>query len=616
VLRRVPGVFASNRHNPGEGVRLAVRAPYPAFGTRGLQVVQDGVPLTMADGTTPEPNNLTLGSAGRIEVIRGPSSVLYGNSAGGVVSVETEFPSERPFFFMPELQFGSHGYQRQQLKASGTGAGVGYLVSLSRMQSDGFRGRSEADVRQANVVLQAPVAASTVVRGVLNLYDMPFGGNSSTLNLATARDNPASVRPVAVNNGMGKSVTQGQGGIVVEQGLADGHQLRFLGWGVRRNNLIAVPNRVVDLGRTGGGIRSEYRGGAGPDWLSLGWTTGFDVSQQADDRREYRNRAVAGLSLPERMGDQIMDQREEVRSLGPFAQLSFTPLPAWSLTTGVRYDRYDFKADDRFPSGFDDSGERTMSAVSPMAGITYTPAGWLNLYGSLGTSYKTPTTVELSNRPDGRRGFNEELDPEYWRSYELGVRGRLDALRLRYELVGYLSTVDNALVKYEDVDEKSIYRNAGESSRDGIEALLEWYPLPFLEARVAYTYQDFRFVNFATDAVDYSGNVEPGAPPHSVFAGLTYDAPYGVRAGVDFRWVDAYYVDDANTASNWAYRLVDLRLGLDRSWRSTTLRPFVGVDNVFDERYNASTMLNAFGGNYFEPAPGRTFYTGLSMGLR
>jgi iron complex outermembrane recepter protein len=616
ALRQIPGVFASNRHNPGEGIRLSIRAPYPPFGTRGLHLVQDGVPLTMADGTTPEPNNVTLGSAGLIEVIRGPSSVLYGNSAGGVVSVETEHPPLRPLSIIPEAQIGSHGYRREQLKAGGTGAGVGYLVGLSRIRSEGYRARGQAEVRQANLHAQAALPSGTLVRGVFNLYDMPFGGNSSTLDLATARSDPTSVRPLAVNHGLGKSVTQGQLGVSLEQVVGAGHLVRVNAWGLRRDNLIAVPHRIVDLDRSAAGFRSEYRGEASTALAPLAWIAGLDLSQMADDRREFANLGVAGLALRERIGARQMDQLEEVRSFGPFAQIILTPHPHWSFTGGFRYDRYDFRASDRFQGGGDQSGQRTMSAASPMVGVTYNPVGGLNLYANLATAYQTPTTVELSNRPDGLRGFNQDLQPEYRRSAEAGVRGSLDAWGIRYEVAGYRMSVDSALVKFEDVTERSIYRNAGRSARNGLEVLLSWRPAAVLDARLAYTYQDFRFLRFRPGEQDFSGNVEPGAPPHSVFAGAGILAPFGIRTDVEFRWVDGYPVDDANTAWNWSYRVLDLRMGIDRSWRGVFLRPFAGIDNALDERYNGSALLNAFGGNYFEPAPGRAFYGGLLVAPR
>jgi iron complex outermembrane receptor protein len=612
AVRSIPGVFASNRYNPGEGDRLSIRAPYPAIGTRGVQIVQDGVPLTTADGTTSQPNNLDLGSAGRIEVIRGPSSVLYGNSAGGVISVETEFPVEGRTLLTPEFQLGSYGFNRLQVKASGTRSGTGYVVNLSRMESDGHRKVNGAEVWHANGVVRKVLSGSTDLRGVLNFSDMPFGGNASTLNLEDARNNPTMVRTAVVNGGLGKSVRQGQAGLAVRHDFADQQSLSVLGWGMQRDNLVAIPPGVNDLGRKGAGLRSQYEGRANVSRFPLQWTTGFDVSYQKDDRLEYLNRGEPGLTLESRKGALQLDQLETVRSFGPFAQVTVTLRPVLQLTAGLRYDSYDFEAEDRLLGAEDQSGSRTLAAWSQTVGVTYAPARELNLYGSFATAYKTPTTVELSNQPTGVRGFNQQLMPESWRSFELGVRGVIEDWRLRYEVAGYMATVDSALATFEDDDGRDISRNAGQSSRDGAEVSLQWVPTAQVEARLAYTYQDFQYVRFVTGDGDFSGEREPGAPPHSVFVGLACTGPFGLRSNVDFRWVDAYPVNDANTVSNWAYKVVDLRLGLDRGSDGLRVRPFFGVDNLFNERYNASTMLNGRGGNYFEPAPDRAFYAGFT----
>src|SRR5690606_2146217 len=90
ALRRLPGVFVANRENPALGERLVVRGlGYRAgFGVRGVQVVLDGVPLTLADGQA------VLGVVDppfvrRAEVVRGPASALWGNGSGGVLFLST-----------------------------------------------------------------------------------------------------------------------------------------------------------------------------------------------------------------------------------------------------------------------------------------------------------------------------------------------------------------------------------------------------------------------------------------------------------------------------------------------------------------------------------------------
>jgi iron complex outermembrane receptor protein len=138
--------------------------------------------------------------------------------------------------------------------------------------------------------------------------------------------------------------------------------------------------------------------------------------------------------------------------------------------------------------------------------------------------------------------------------------------------------------------------------------------VPRVSARLAYTYQDFAFTEFVAPEGDFSGRREPGVPPHQLFVGASYEAPSGLVSAAEFRSVAAYPVNSSNTIANWAYRVMNLRFGLKRQWKDVDLRPFVGVDNVFGERYNASAITNSVGDRFFEPAPGREIYVGLTIG--
>ena len=90
-----------------------------------------------------------------------------------------------------------------------------------------------------------------------------------------------------------------------------------------------------------------------------------------------------------------------------------------------------------------------------MAGVTFVPSSWLNLYANVATAYQTPTTVELSNRPDGAGGFNEELTSEDLRSVEAGVRGTIAPWRVRFEVATYASAIDDAIVRFQRADEQT-----------------------------------------------------------------------------------------------------------------------------------------------------------------
>ena len=129
----------------------------------------------------------------------------------------------------------------------------------------------------------------------------------------------------------------------------------------------------------------------------------------------------------------------------------------------------------------------------------------------------------------------------------------------------------------------------------------------------AGAYQDFVFDEFVTDEDDFSGQLEPGAPPHRVYVGFNYTAPFGLRSGATVRWVDDYTLNNENTVFNWAYTVVDLRFGYDARWGDVDVRPFVGIDNLFNERYNSSAITNAFGRRYYEPSPDREVYAGFRL---
>ena len=627
ALRGIPGLFVQNRRNYGlsGGIGLSIRAPQPRFGLRGLAIIQDGIPITTADGTT-EPGNVDLGSVGRIDVVRGPSSVLYGNAAGGVINLTTTFDTSRPLTITPDFQFGSNGYNRQQVRLDGGNTGTQFMASVSRFETDGFRQNSAAEITQANVVVRRVISPNTEVRGVFNLYDAPFAESASFLNEEDARADAVRsssgeclsgaclARGVALARHWGEGTTQGQGGLTVEHRFSDAQLFRATGWGMWRSLDAIGAFQNIELGRTGFGFRSEYLGGTQVGSVGVEVAAGLDIASQNDDRQEFGQVAPAVPGGDATNGALRVDQTEDVLSAGPFAQVTIAPNDRVQFTAGVRWDYYDFSAGDRKLDDGDQSGNRTMSAVSPSVGVTVAAVPGVNIFGNFATAYETPTTVELSNTPTGEGGFNQDLEPQDLRSFEVGVRGLIAPARLRYEAAVYVSTVDNALVSFQNPLSQDFFRNAGKSSRDGVELLLEWVPDASFNTRVAYTYQDFVFEEFVSGSDDFAGNKEPGAPPHRIYVGFNYTAPFGLRSGASIRWVDEFFVRNDNTASNWAYTVVDLRFGYDTKWGDVDVRPFVGIDNVFDERYNSSAIVNAFGGRYYEPSPDREVYVGLTIG--
>lgn len=647
ALRSLPGVVVQNRYNLSQGDRISLRGigSRAAFGVRGLKLIQDGIPLTMADGQS-QLNNIDLGSAGQVEVLRGPSSSLYGNAAGGLISLQTQTAVATPFQLQPRLLVGADGLRKWEGKASGQVGRHQYLVNVNSLWQEGYRDFANARSTGVNAVGHHVLSQSLSLTTVLNAYNAPYLLNPSSLAKAEADTAPTNARLAVQRQGASKKTNQTQGGITLQYRGRDSTRLEATVYGLGRSLFNPIPGRIIDLDRKAGGLRTVWSRSAQVAGSTLRWTAGADVEVQRDARQEFGNGGIPAQHVGKvhddaifkllTYGPRLLDQAERVLGVGPFVELELTPYPAWVITVGGRYDRYRFTVDDRFlDDGVDDSGTRTMDQVSPMVGLTYRPHRFISLYGNYATAFQTPTTTELSNRPTREGGFNPDLRPERVRSVEAGLKGLWPARQFTWDAAFYFLTIDEMLIPFQIDDpstEEVFFRNAGKTRNRGIELRLTWAPTPGWRASFAYTLMDFIFQDFLVETSvnnrltrsQLKGNDVPGVPPQHLYAGVMYKHRRGGYAEANLQWMDRYFANDFNGPGpgstkpvrdfiNDAYLTVDLRLGGQRDLGWVGIDVFVGVNNLFNTRYNGSIVPNAAGDRFFEPAAGRTWYTGVGI---
>ncbi|HMH84096.1 MAG TPA: TonB-dependent receptor, partial [Gemmatimonadales bacterium] len=620
ALVTVPGVYAANRYNFSLDQRISIRGfgARSAFAVRGIKVLVDGIPQTLPDGQG-QLTNLELGAADRIEVLRGSASALFGNSSGGVISIWTDPTAPQTVKQDVRVLFGTfdrdleRNWSKWQSSTSfrvGPGSG---LVTVSRLDYTGQRQHSNADFRNLNTRWHFPLAAGWSLAATADFGWDPRADNPGALTAAEMSRNPDSAAAINITRVAGKEVTQGQGGVTLRRELMGGGEASLTVFGITRSLKNPTTFAYIDLDRVDYGTRLAVSRPMPLGSLEHRLTAGVDFQRQRDDRLNYGNTAGRPDTLRQ------LAQLEHVTEVGPFVQSALQVTPHVSVTGGVRYDWVNFQVADRLitPTNPDDSGRRLMKALSGSVGVAVTPSDAVTVYGNVGTSFETPTTTELTNRPDSAGGFNPTLQPQHATNYELGVRGDL-AGRLNYSVALFQAEVRGELIGSQVASSpgRVFFQNAGTSRHRGVELGAELEIVSGLNLTTSWTYSDFRYTSYTTGSHVLDGRALPGIPQHWLHF-LLQGRPALGRSG----WVEVeethssgYFVNDTLGTSTLPWWTTNVRLGWDGTVGNVRVRPFVGFNNVFNRSYVGSVVINASNGRYYEPAPGRNMYVGLSLG--
>jgi iron complex outermembrane receptor protein len=604
-LSRVPGVFSQNRFNFAQDLRLSIRGfgARAAFGIRGIKVLVDGIPATLPDGQS-QVDGLDLGSAERIEVMRGPASALYGNAAGGVISITTEEGPEAPFV-EGRLMLGEYDLWKMQLKSGGQVGPMNYLINASRLEYGGYREQSDTENVLFNGKFRFDIDKASTLTALINVVDSPRADDPGALSREQIKMDRRAAAIGNLMNNTGEEVSEQRFGLIYRRDFGALHDLQVNGYFAARQFRGAIPPTVIEFDRSfvGGGVQYSYRGDLFGRTSRL--TLGIDVQYQVDRRQNFGNNGGEPNEVLE------LNQDEKVTSVGPYIQEEIDLFDKLTLVLGGRYDNVRFKVDDVLLSDGDQTGSRTFDQLTGRFGLLYRLMPAMHAYINIAQSFETPSTTELVNRPDDLGGLDPNIEPQKAVNYEIGVKGQAWQ-RLRYELALFYIDLKDELISFVEND-RTFYRNVGESRRYGVELGLALQVFQGLRASFAYTYLNAEFDQFPKNGVDLDGNEVPGLPPHQVYGELFYRHPSGLYGGLDVLYVSDFFVDDENNEKNDAYTVANLRLGYEYLWEKWLFAPFFGVQNLFDEKYNSNVRINAFGSRFFEPAPEVNVYGGLNV---
>jgi iron complex outermembrane receptor protein len=608
----VPGVLAQSRYGSSD-IRIVIRG-FGARGagdrsnagtSRGIRILQDGMPETEPDGRTAL-DLIDLAAMQRIEVVRSNASAVWGNAAGGLIGFSSVPTFDQPFLGY-EQQMGGFGLQREILQ---TGAMVGsnsrLFASVVRTDFDGWRANSGSKRTLVSTGLLAPLGDRTELELHVVAADNEFG-IPGPLTQAALEADPEQANATYLARRERRHNRVGRVGIEMEHEMGSGQMLSGMFFVNPKYLQRSERGTFRDFTRyhIGGNFMFRDERAFSPS-VNSSFTLGTDEA--------YQDGAILFYSLApdgERGSTLTADKREGANNFGIFAQEQLKLGQNVELTLGARYDNITYYANDFLNSKLDD--RKSFTRVSPKLGLVYRFSAEHSFYANLGGGVEAPAGNETDPAStfgqDTVTALNPLLEPIRSSTYEMGTK-HVSTLsesgflrRLVYDVALYWTDVRNEIVPYRG---GRFYFTAGQARRKGAELGLQLETAPGLSLATALTFSNNRYREYVVDSVhygkpgakaDFSGNKVVGVPDFFASAALHY-APAFLNAfefGLDVQNVKEFFADDANRVRVPGYTLYNGSVALRRPVRlgnGLTARAFLRLDNLTDESYVASAFLN------------------------
>jgi iron complex outermembrane receptor protein len=628
-LSRVPGLTILDRQNYAQDLQVSIRGfgARSAFGIRGIRLLIDGIPATTPDGQG-QGSSISLTSADRIEVLRGPLAQLYGNSSGGVIQAFSKAAPENAELGY-QYYVGSYGLHRADYQFGDTVGGVGILADYSTMTIDGYRANSATERKQFNGKLGFDLNEQLHVNMVFNQFDMPQALDPLGLTRAQLLADPSQAGTGAEKFVVRKTVLQSQLGSSATYKLDRDRSFTGRAYYGTRDNLqyqTGSPGPNVNgawtgLNRAYYGVGLQYNAHAVWADMPVDWAAGYEF----DRSRELRQSGPAAL------GKQTATTRKEdnqSENSDLFVQGSALVSDHVSVSTGLRHSTVRFVSDDYYitPTDPDGSGNVSYQSTNPVLGFTYHATEDLNLYANYGKGFETPTLAEMAyqfspaNTIVGQ--FNTQLNASSSQHYELGSKWVPNA-HSRVDLAIYqIDTVDELVVS-SSASGKTVYKNAPGTSRTGWELSGSTQLTPHVAFNASASMIDAHYSQAYTSGTTpvANGSKLPGIPQSFLFSELAWTSEAagatkpGLRLGVEVVQAGRIYANDTNTESADGHTVLNLSASQRWAVGKGALTVYARANNVSDERYVGSVIVNQSASQFYEPGLPQNWTLGLSLNL-
>ncbi|MEO6684052.1 MAG: TonB-dependent receptor plug domain-containing protein [Ginsengibacter sp.] len=614
ALNTKPGVRMDER-SPGS-YRMNIRGSSlrSPFGVRNVKIYYNGIPFTDPGGST-YLNQMGFYNVQSVEIIKGPAGSSYGAGTGGVLLMNSNSKHFQPGVSL-DYNTGSYGLQNAHINLRLGDSSIQNSIHYQHQESDGYRANTAMRRDVVSWDAQLKKSENSVISTHFLFGDLYYQ-TSGALTKAEYEANPQSARPKA---GMSPSAQEAHAafysktflaGISVEQKLHADWKNTSAVYGVYSQN--RNPN-FRNFSRTsephfGGRTMFQWNKLLGNALFTM--NTGAEFQQSFNTQRVYKNAGGAPGTL--QTDDEIYNTQGFI-----FAQGNAEISGGWIITLGASLNESKMKFT-RLSITSPQKEERDFkNEIAPRLAILKKVRKNLSVYGNIARGFSAPSTAELLPSTDV---WNTDLQAESGMNYEVGSRGSLLRNKFYFDVNAYYYRLKNAIIQKRDASGGDYFDNAGSANQSGLEAFLS-YEL-FNNTRQFFNYgnvyvssttNQFHYDVYSVGDKDYSGNKMPGIAAQTFAAGLDIKMTAGLYGNVTFFHSSRIALNDANTEFANPYSLLGLKIGYDISLSSKTgINLFAGGQNLLNETYSLGNDINAFGGRYYNAAPGRNFYVGVGI---
>lgn len=601
TLNTLPGVTMQTGSFTTNRIVIRGMGSRTPYNTNRIRTYLNDIPLTSSEGIS-SPEEIDLQSLGRIEIVKGPSSALYGSGLGGSINLLTPVTLLRNL--RAGIQYGSYNTVQAGITGNLITDQSDFFGHIGYLHSDGYRENSRYD-RVSLLSAAGWKFAGWTVNYSLLLMGVRAGIPSS-LGATMFENDPQSAAPAWKSIEGYKRYGKGMAGITLAKSFKDRFTNKLILFGRGIDSYEKRPFNNLDDRSLGAGLRNKLSyHGEKTDWLlGVEW-----IYEQY-----YWKLDLDGSLLNE--------NRENRSQLNVFAMGYYRPSRKLNISVAGAINRITYSLTDLYADNGDQSDTRSFPVIfSPRVGFNYAPFTNWAIYGSAGHGFSMPSPEETL-LPAG--DVNQDIKPEQGFQFEIGTRLSLLDRDLEFDGTLYWIELKDLLVTKRITEDIFTGLNAGQTRHLGMElqlysCIISMTDFPGkIHTAFSYTLTMNRFIEFTDDTSTYDGNLLPGIPDQTLYFQLTWEPAKWMEFSFDLRYTGNQYLKDDNSLEYPGYLISNLKMTANLPVKkSAVLSLFAGINNLSDNHHASMLVVNAQGFGATEP---RYYYPGLPrngyIGLR